>query len=291
MARRSLASRPGLVVGPILGGILYEIDRSLPYLAAGLVFAIGAGLFWTIRGQARARRGTAPARPPSGHPVRDALEGVRVIRRTPILLGAISLDLFAVLFGGAIALLPAIAEDRLGTDAVGLGLLRAATGVGSILVLFGLAWRPVERRVGRVLLGAVGVFGLGTLVLGLTTEFVVAFVALAVLSGADSISVFIRSSLVPLASPVEVRGRVHAVASLFIGASNELGAFESGVTGELLGSGPAVIVGGAATLAVVGAYAYRFPALRDLDRYPSVADRPSTSLDLTRSEPGRDPLE
>ena len=297
MARRSLASRPGLVAGPILGGVLYEIDPSLPYVVAGLVFALGAGLFWTIRDRARSRgresAGALAAAPGSaaGHPLRDALEGIRVIRRTPILLGAISLDLFAVLFGGAIALLPAIAEDRLGTDAVGLGLLRAATGIGSILVLVGLAWRPVERRVGRVLLAAVGVFGLGTLVLGLTTEFVVAFVALAVLSGADSISVFIRSSLVPLASPVEVRGRVHAVASLFIGASNELGAFESGVTGELLGSGPAVILGGAATLAVVGAYAYRFPALRDLDRYPSLAERPSTSLDLTRPEPRRDPLE
>jgi MFS family permease len=290
MARRSLASRPGLVAGPIIAGLLYEVDRSLPYLFGAVVFAVAAILFWTIRGGAHVRNRSAGLRTPTGTPGREALEGIRVIRRTPLLLGAISLDLFAVLFGGAIALLPALAEDRLGTDAAGLGLLRAATGIGSIVVLIGLAWRPVERRVGRALLLAVAVFGLGTLVLGLTTDFVVAFMALAILSGADSISVFIRSNLVPLSSPIEVRGRVHAVASLFIGASNELGAFESGVTGELLGSAPAVVLGGAATLAVVAVYANRFPALRELDRYPTVGETASTAVNLTGREPARDPV-
>jgi MFS family permease len=275
-ARRALASRPGLIVGPVLGGALSEIDHGLPYLAIAAVFTVAALLFWSIRGSGRrsglssdARPGLPP--PPSLGPWREALEGLRVIRTTPLLLGAISLDLFAVLFGGAIALLPAIAEDRLGTDAVGLGWLRAAAGIGSVIVLIGLARRPVERHVGRTLLLAVGVFGVATIGLGVTTEFVVAFVAMAVLSGADSISVFIRSTLVPLASPVAKRGRVAAFQSLFIGASNELGAFESGVTGELLGSSNAVIVGGVATVAIVIGYGIAYPALTALDRYPQVA--------------------
>jgi hypothetical protein len=291
MARRSLASRPGLVAGPILGGVLYELDRSLPYLAAAGVFAVASALLWSIRGRGHGPAPVTSTAPRSaGDAVREALEGIRVIRRTPLLLGAISLDLFAVLFGGAIALLPAIAEDRLGVDAVGLGFLRAATGAGSIVVLIWLSWRPVERRVGRVLLGSVAVFGFATLVLGLTTDFVIALLAIAILSGADSISVFIRSNLVPLSSPVEVRGRVAAVASVFIGASNELGAFESGVTGELFGAAPAIVIGGAATLAVVSVYAYRFPALRDLDRYPTVAEGRPPRLDLTTAEPAHDPV-
>jgi MFS family permease len=268
MARRALVSRFGQVAGPILAGLLYAIEPSLAYVAVAAVFAISSAALWTIR--VRQPRPKAAPNPAAPDPVRDALEGIRVIRRTPLLLGVISLDLFAVLFGGAIALLPAIAEDRLGVDAVGLGFLRAATGFGSIVVLVVLAWRPVEQRVGRMLLAAVAVFGVGTVVLGITTEFAVAFLALAVLSGADSISVFVRSNLVPLATPFAVRGRVSAVNNLFVGASNELGAFESGVTGELLGSGPAIVLGGAATLLVVGAYAFRFPELRGLDRYPTV---------------------
>jgi MFS family permease len=270
MARRALVSRFGQVAGPILAGLLYAIDPSLAYLAVAAVFAVSSAALWTIRVR-RPRPNTAPD-PAASSPVREALEGIRVIRRAPLLLGVISLDLFAVLFGGAIALLPAIAEDRLGVDAVGLGFLRAATGIGSIVVLVVLAWRPVEQRVGRMLLAAVAVFGVGTVVLGITTEFAAAFLALAVLSGADSVSVFIRSNLVPLATPVAVRGRVSAVNNLFVGASNELGAFESGVTGELLGSGPAVVLGGAATLLVVGAYTFRFPELRGLDRYPTVGE-------------------
>ena len=165
----------------------------------------------------------------------EAVEGVRFVRSQPILLGAISLDLFAVLFGGAVALLPAIAENRLGVGAVGLGLLRAAIGVGAGAVTLFLVVRPVQRRVGRTLLFTVALFGVGTIALGATTNFVVAFVALMVLSGADSVSVFIRSTLVPLVTPPEKRGRVLAVEAVFIGASNELGAFESGVVGQLFG--------------------------------------------------------
>src|SRR5687768_16586885 len=156
---------------------------------------------------------------------RDALEGLVFIRRHPILLGAISLDLFAVLFGGAVALLPAIADDRLGVGAVGLGWLRAAGGIGAGLVTFALALRPLRRRVGKVLLGVVAMFGVGTVALGLTSSFAVALVAMAVLSGADAVSVFIRSTLVPLVTPPEARGRVLAVENIFIGASNQAGDF------------------------------------------------------------------
>ena len=138
--------------------------------------------------------------------LRDAMEGLRFVRSEPVLLGAISLDLVAVLFGGAVALLPAIAEDRLGVGAVGLGWLRAAVGIGAGLVTLLLAFKPVTRRVGSIMLIAVGVFGLGTIVLGLTTSYVIAFVALAVLSGADAVSVFIRGTLVPLVTPPDKRG-------------------------------------------------------------------------------------
>jgi predicted MFS family arabinose efflux permease len=199
---------------------------------------------------------------------REALEGLRFIRSNPILLGAISLDLFAVLFGGAVALLPAIAEDRLGVGAVGLGWLRAAGGIGAAVVTVFLSLRPVQRLVGRVLLVAVAIFGAVTIVLGVTRSFAVAFVALAVLAGADSVSVYVRATLVPLMTPSEMRGRVLAVENVFIGASNELGAFESGVAGELLGSAGAIVLGGAATMIVALTWWLSFPALKGVDRFP-----------------------
>ena len=206
-----------------------------------------------------------PAAPGGLH---DALEGLRFIRRRPVLLGAISLDLFAVLFGGAVALLPAIAKDRLGVGVVGLGWLRAAGGIGAALVTAVIAVRPVRRRVGRRLLATVAVFGLTTIVLGVTRSFAVAFLAMAVLSGADAVSVFIRATLVPLITPADKRGRVLAVENVFIGASNELGAFESGVAAQLLGTVGAVTLGGVATLAVAAGWWFLFPGLRDVDRFP-----------------------
>ena len=190
-----------------------------------------------------------------------ALEGLRFIRGQPVLLGAIALDMFAVLFGGAVALLPAIAEDRLGVGSVGYGWLRAAPGIGAVIVTAVLAVRPVRRHVGRTLLVAVAVFGVATIVLGVTGSFALAFVALLVLAGADSVSVFIRATIVPLATPDRMRGRVMAVENVFIGASNELGAFESGVAGAVLGVGPAVWVGGVLTLGVVGVWSFAFPTL------------------------------
>jgi hypothetical protein len=199
--------------------------------------------------------------------IKTALEGLKIIRRTPILLGAISLDLFAVLFGGAVALLPAIAEDQLGVGAVGLGWLRAAAGMGASAMAITLALRPLGHRVGHTLFVVVGIFGAATIVLGVTHSFAIAFLALVVLSAADAVSVFIRSTLTPLVTPAGARGRVLAVENVFIGASNELGAFESGVAGQVLGVGPAVIFGGIMTLVVATAWSLLFPALRDVDQF------------------------
>ena len=206
-----------------------------------------------------AAAGTPTASAPERPTLHEAFEGLRFIRRTPILLGAISLDLFAVLFGGAVALLPAIAEDRLGVGAVGLGWLRAAAGIGAALMGVTLALRPLRRHVGSILLVVVGLFGVFTVVLGLTRSFAVAFVALMVLSAADAVSVFIRSTLVPLVTPDASRGRVLAVENVFIGASNELGAAESGVAGQLLGIAGAVTLGGVATLVIAGLWAVAVP--------------------------------
>jgi len=208
---------------------------------------------------------------PSKGRIHEAFEGLRVIRDNPVLLGAISLDLFAVLFGGAVALLPALAANRYGVGAVGLGWLRAATGIGAAIVTIWLSARPIRGHIGRKLYIVVALFGVFTIVMGLTRSFAVAFVCLMLLSAADSVSVFIRSTLVPLVTPSPSRGRVMAVEGVFLGASNELGAFESGVAGQLLGTSGAVVFGGFATLAVVGTWTVLFPALGRMDRFP---DRP-----------------
>jgi MFS family permease len=281
-ARRAATWQSAVIVGPVIGGTLYAVDTVLPYLVMAGLLAVSAGSMFFVEAPQQRRRepvgidaGDPALEPAVGHQVartsgglREAFEGLRFIRRAPILLGAISLDLFAVLFGGAVALLPALAEDRLGAGAVGLGWLRGAGGIGAAAVTLVLARRPVTRHVGRLLLLVVAMFGVFTIVLGVTRSFAVAFIAMAVLSGADAVSVLIRSTLVPLATPFDKRGRVLAVESVFIGASNELGAFESGVAGQFLGSAGAVVLGGAATLVVAGTYWVVFPALRKVDRFP-----------------------
>jgi MFS family permease len=257
----------GLTAGPVASGLLYDLGRALPYLVAVGVFTAAAAAMASLR-LTRPQHRTPADRRPSFH---HAMEGLRFIRRSPVLLGAITLDLFAVLFGGAFALLPAIAEDRLGVGNIGYGWLRAAPGFGAVVVTLLLAVRPVRRRVGRVLLVSVAVFGLATIGFGLTTNFAVAFAALVVLAGADSVSVFIRGTIVPLATPDQMRGRVMAVENVFIGASNELGAFESGVAAQLIGVAPAVALGGMVTCAVVGVSWVWFPGLRDIDRFTDLA--------------------
>ena len=268
----------GFIIGPALSGFLYDVDPAVPYLVAAAFFAAGGTCLLTlrtVRAQARAATGTRSWR--------MAVEGLRFVRRDPILLGAVSLDMFAVLFGGAVALLPAIADEQLGVGNVAYGWLRAAPGIGATLVTVVLALRPARRRVGVLMFIAVSVFGLGTIALGLTNNFAVAFIALAVLSGADAISVFIRGVMIPLATPDAMRGRVMAVDSVFIGASNELGAFESGIAGQFLGIGPAVVLGGALTLMVVAAWAVLFPELRTVDRFEEVdVERDDT----WRADPG-----
>ena len=289
VARFSGAWQAALIVGPVLGGFLYSVDERLPYAASAvlLLAAAAAVLSVDVRTGARAA-GPLPAdalvaaavEPVAGAvgapaPVRarlaEAVEGFRFIRRAPVLLGAISLDLFAVLFGGAVALLPAIATDRLGVGAVGLGWLRAAGGLGAAAVTLVLAARPLRRRVGPTLLAVVAGFGLATIVLGLTRSFAVAFAAMVVLSGADAVSVFIRATLVPLVTPDDKRGRVMAVENVFIGGSNELGAFESGVAGQALGPSAAIVLGGVASLAIAGGWWFLFPDLRRIDRFPAGA--------------------
>jgi len=269
-ARQAATWQGALVVGPVLGGFLYVVAPWVPFAAAVVLVAIGALTVLTVRVIPFEPAPEPDAGEASG--MHEAMEGLRFVRSRPVLLGAISLDLFAVLFGGAVALLPAIAEDRLGVGAVGLGWLRAATGIGAGAVALLLTVRPVSRRIGRTLLACVALFGVGTIVLGLTTSFTIAFVALLVLSGADAVSVFIRSTLVPLITPPDKRGRVLAVEAVFIGASNELGAFESGVVGQLLGPAAAVVLGGVATLAVAGLWWGFFPDLRNVDVFPSAGD-------------------
>jgi len=202
--------------------------------------------------------------------VKDAFEGLRFIRRAPILFGAISLDLFAVLFGGIIALLPAIAEERLGVGAVGLGWLRASVGIGAGITMLSLSFKPLKRNVGRILIQMVGIFGIATIAIAMTRSFTIALILIFIAASADAVSMFIRASLVPLATPEQMRGRVLAVESVFIGASNELGAAESGLTAAAFGLVGAILFGGAGTLLVVVLWWRLFPALRSVDRFEDV---------------------
>ncbi len=252
-----------IIIGPALSGFLLAIDPWVAYAGSSLLLFVGwIGLFGL-----RFLRQPAPPDPDERPSLRSAVEGLRFIRRTPVLLAAVSLDLFAVLFGGAVALLPVIAEEQLGVGQVAYGWLRAAQGIGAGAMALVLAARPITRHVGRTLFIAVAVFGASTIVLGLTHSFTVAFLALLVLHAADMVSVFIRSSLVPLVTPDEKRGRVLAVENVFIGASNELGAFESGLVAQAVGTPATVVGGGVATLVVVGLWSTLFPSLRRIDSF------------------------
>lgn len=259
------------IAGPAMSGLLYSIDPWVAYFAASVLIAMGMAAM--LRVNVPRSIVTTTERPTFRH----AIEGLVFIRRTPILLAAISLDLFAVLFGGAIALLPVIAEERLGVGDVAYGWLRAAVGIGAAAMALFLAWRPVRRRVGHKLFVVVATFGVMTVVLGLTRNYVVAFIAIIVMSAADMVSVFIRSSIVPLVTPDEKRGRVLAVENVFIGASNELGAFESGVASQAVGTAGAVVGGGIATVGIAGLWWVLFPALRRVDRFSDLEERAENS--------------
>ncbi|MSQ92466.1 MAG: MFS transporter [Gammaproteobacteria bacterium] len=250
------------IVGPALGGLIYLLGPDVVYGTVAVLLALAVILMFGVR--------VAPpavhAEPPSWHTL---LEGLRFVWQRKIILGAVSLDLFAVLFGGATALLPAYASDVLRVGPDGLGVLRAAPGVGAALIAVSFAWRPFTRRVGPLMFAGVALFGVATVVFGISESFVVSLIALTVLGGADMVSVYIRHLLVQLETPDAIRGRVSAVNAVFIGASNELGEFESGLTAAWWGLKPAVVVGGIASVAIAGLWMRWFPALRDMDRFPA----------------------
>ncbi len=256
----SAAMQAAIISGPALGGIAYVGGAETVYAITALLYAASAALLGLV-----AYTHTPPA--PVANPEDNSVfAGIAFIRKNPVLLGAISLDLFAVLLGGATALLPIFARDILQTGPWGLGLLRAAPAAGALLMSVGLAKFPLEKSVGKIMFGAVAVFGVATLVFALSTSLLLSMGALFVLGAADMISVVVRSSLVQLETPDAMRGRVNAVNFLFIGASNQLGEFESGATAALFGVIPAVIIGGAGTLLVVALWMRWFPELTQRDK-------------------------
>jgi MFS family permease len=259
VAWRSTSMQAAFVGGPAVGGLLYVLGPQAVYGSAAALLLAATLILLAMQRRPAAER----MEPPSWASV---LAGILLIFRRPVLLGAISLDLFAVLFGGAVALLPVYARDILMVGPQGLGLLRSAPAVGAVVMALVLTHHPVTRRVGRTLFLVVAIFGAGTILFGLSTIFWLSLAALAVLGAADMVSVFIRSTIVPLATPDDMRGRVTAVEMVFIGASNELGAFESGVAAALLGTVPAVVFGGVATLVIAGLWVRLFPQLYRVDR-------------------------
>jgi MFS family permease len=247
------------ITGPALGGLAYAASPGLPY-GVMLMFWLFAMLFTgAIRVLAQ-----EPAKESAS--TDDVFAGVRFIRSDPAILGTISLDLFAVLFGGVTALLPIYARDILQAGPFGLGILRAAPAVGALLTTVVLARRTIDRRVGMRMFQAVIIFGVATVVFALSSWMWVSLIALAVLGAADTVSVVIRFSLVQLRTPDAMRGRVGAVNFLFINASNQLGQFESGVTAALFGTVPAAVLGGVATVAVALLWMRLFPTLRDVEK-------------------------
>ena len=250
-ARMSTAQQTAIIIGPALGGVLFALNPAIPYLIAALSFATGVTLLAFVRAVGPQRE-----RAPS-----SIFGGFAFMRRTPIVLGAVSLDLFAVLLGGATALLPIYAREILLTGPSGLGVLRASPAVGALISSIAVSRRPIRKRAGRIMFGAVAAFGVSTIVFGLSHWFALSFLALACLGASDVLSVVIRSSLVALRTPDDMRGRVNAVNSLFIGTSNQLGEFESGVTAAWLGPVASVVMGGAGSILVAAIWSRLFPDL------------------------------
>lgn len=259
LAQRSIVLGLSAVVAPAVGGILFAIQAELVYsISIGLsVIAFACAL--TLRS------GRVPA-VEGAFGLEEVLAGVRLIRRTNVLLGAISLDLFAVLLGGAVALLPVFAKDILDVGPTGLGLLRAAPAVGALVGAAVIARYPIRRHAGPTLFAVVAGFGLCMVAFGLSRQLWLSMLALALGAGLDMVSVVLRQTILPLVTPDELRGRVNAVEMVFISGSNELGAFESGVAAALIGAVPAVVLGGIATVLVAGLWWKLFPSLARVDR-------------------------
>lgn len=262
MSLNSSLMQVATIAGPALGGALVVLGVQVAYALSVALIVAGVVLVSGLRGGGRDERAREPVS------WATLLSGVTFVRSKPVVLGSISLDLFAVLFGGATALLPIYAGEVLDVGPVGLGIMRAAPAVGAALLAVIVTVRPIRRHVGRWMFGGVAAFGVATVVFGLSTSLALSLAALVVMGAGDEVSVYIRHLLVQLETPDAIRGRVSAVNSVFIGASNELGEFESGLTAAWWGIVPAVVVGGAATLTVAAAWARLFPVLWRLDRFP-----------------------
>jgi MFS family permease len=269
VAWNSSTFQTAVIAGPALGGMIYALSPTAPYAIGMVLFAIVAAVMATITYR-------SPRHPEETGMtgLRRLTAGIAYVSSRPMILGAISLDLFAVLLGGATAMLPVYARDILHVGPGGLGLLRSAPAAGAALVGISLGRWPLGGKAGRKMFACVAIFGLATIVFGLSDSFVVSLAALAVVGASDMVSVYVRQTLTQLATPDPMRGRVSAVNRLFIGTSNELGAFESGVTAAWFGTVPSVVIGGIGTLIVVGLGIALFPSLRAIDRLADVTPDP-----------------
>lgn len=256
------------ILGPAVGGALLLAGPRVAFAAAAVLFAIALAAITGVAVSGRSRRIDDDT-----SPLRRLLVGIEYVWRSPVILGAISLDLFAVLLGGVAALLPVYARDILMVGPEGLGVMRSMLAVGGAATAIWLGWHPIERRVGRWMLASVAVFGLTTVAFGLSTNFVLSLLVLALMGAADMISVYVRQTTIQLATPDGMRGRVSSVSLLFIGGSNELGEFRAGTMAAWLGTVPAVLFGGMGTLAVVALWSWRFGPLRRLDRFADAIPR------------------
>ncbi len=254
------AGQTAQIVGPALGGFLYAAGPGAAYFTAGAMAILAGALAAAVRVERRLR----PREPIT---LETVFSGVAFIQSRRVLLGTMSLDLFAVLLGGATALLPVFAKDILTVGPVGLGLLRSAPALGALAISVFLARYPLERRIGPTLFRSVIVFGVATVVFGVSTNFALSLVALTILGAADVVSMVVRMSLAQIRTPDAMRGRVSAVHSLFTGTSNQLGAFESGVAAALVGTVPSVVIGGLGTILVAALWMALFPELRRLGRF------------------------
>jgi MFS family permease len=258
VATSTSVMQTAMIIGPAMGGLLYGLGPVVPFLFSAMCFAIASvNVIAITRPEVRLKRSPVT--------LESVFAGLVFIRSRPLMLGAISLDLFAVLLGGATAMLPVYARDILFAGPWALGLLRTAPAVGAVAMSLYLARFPLKRHVGVTMLWAVAVFGVATVVFALSTNIALSITMLVLLGASDTISVVIRSSLVQLLTPDEMRGRVNAVNSLFIGASNQLGEFRAGVFAGFMGPVAAVAIGGVGTLAIVAAWSRLFPALRKVE--------------------------
>jgi len=265
VAWNSSVFQSATILGPSIGGLVYALSKgpSAVYTIS-MVSAVGAIVF-TLQIKSQ----TQP-RPREQLSLKTVLAGLHYIRKQKIILGSISLDLFAVLLGGAVALLPVYAREILRTGPWGLGLLRSAPGIGAGAMAILLAHRPLRSRVGAMMLWCVAGFGVFTILFGISRSLVLSMLALLFVGATDMVSVVIRGTLVQIATPDEMRGRVNAVDMIFIGASNELGQFESGLTAQWFGTVPAVVLGGIGTLIVTALWAWSFPELRRVNQLTSL---------------------